>query len=114
MTDLVTVNTKNDPVGHFLKRGQRKALDGITFPFANVPIEAKGVSVTIGHDEKPAQGGRLFELALIAYRTGESLDQLASMDLAAARSFSATSSRSVSQRPSIKKSRVTPNLSTSK
>lgn len=73
-----------------------------------------GLFMAAFDSKKPAQSGQLFDLALIAHETGASLDQLASEALAAARSRSATSSRSVSQRPSIKKSRVIPNLSTNR
>ena len=78
------------------------------------PLDKKRCSVRNDDGEKPARGGRLFDLAVIAYRTGASLDQLAEDDRSASRSFSATSKRSVSQRPKIKKSSVTLNLSTNK
>lgn len=94
--------------------GQKMGLDGIGQGFTNVPIVEIGGFMKGRNGEQPAISGRIFELALEAHRTGESLDQLAAEELAAARSRSATSSRNVSQRPSIKKSRVTLNLSTSK
>jgi hypothetical protein len=113
MTVLVTCKRKNDPVGHFLKMS-KTPLDGSAPLLANVGIVKKGDSVTQERAKKPAHIVRLFDLAIVAYETGQSLDQLAVDAISAARSFSATSSRKVSQRPKNKKSSVTWNLSTSK
>lgn len=78
----------------------------------SLPKQARNEFMTCEAGMYWSGNARLFAAAVRAEKTGESLDEI--YDLSAARMALAKSRGSLSQRPRIKKSSVTPCLATSK
>jgi len=109
VTALVIVNMENDQSGHSAGDTEKPHCPATHYLLRASDI--MGGYCVAEQSRYWAGNAGLRDAAKRAYETGESLDYLLALNL---RSFSATSTESLSQRPKIMKSRVTLNRSVSK